>query len=311
MSGISPFAPGKLHRRLHERRDTGTLGVPGDGWKPQHIRPQACGHAYQIEQEPVAHLDWAAMQPHGQLRFYLGGSIEVDVAGRRITLTGGDLLSLPLPVRDVRLRIRQLPLEYLWIQVTGEPATQLVADVVAELGLVQHLSVKGPTCRKLRSFVAKVQRAESADPFVWSSVTYDLLMTWWQEGCEAAETSRRAAGLTGDGSNRSPLPLAKATGTSLPTSSRVLDAPPKTVQEMADRLGYSRSHLSAVVSRTWHESPGQVLRRDRLQRAAEMLQRGETVKAAAAACGYASHQAFSRAYSKHFGHLPSVERRTR
>ncbi|MEM1010903.1 MAG: helix-turn-helix transcriptional regulator [Planctomycetota bacterium] len=253
------------------------------------------------------------MQALTQLRLLFGGSLLLRVDGVEHELTRGDILCLTLPLKNVRVIPKRLPLEYAWVQLTGDAANDLCRHVCGSYGIVHHVGPTGLTAKQLKRVVQQVVEDPKRDAFHWSGQAHAFLQAWWREAAVSARAWREAAGAVkaAAGKPALPLPDRRAAPVLIPKHSRVLDKPPRTVQEMADRLGYSRSHLSDTVSRTWKESPGAVLRRDRLQRAAEMLRQGESVKAAARACGYATHQAFSRAFRKHFGHLPSDERRRR
>ena len=78
----------------------------------------------------------------------------------------------------------------------------------------------------------------------------------------------------------------------------------------AHRLGIDRSTLFRRFSATYGCNPRTYLSQVRLNRARDLLRRGEsTVKAIAAACGYVDARAFSRAYGRQFGHPPSSEAR--
>jgi len=77
------------------------------------------------------------------------------------------------------------------------------------------------------------------------------------------------------------------------------------VDEMARDLGMSASHLRAKFRKVAGRSIGDFQRELRLQKAAEVLRKGgATVEQTAAACGWESPFAFSRAFSRHWGMPP-------
>ncbi len=264
---------------------------------------------------PAFHLDWAAMTSHVQMHLVLNGEIDLTIAGATSSSRSRQLLRRHPSAPRRPHGLAQAPARLCVGPGDGETGCLSgVRHHRRSWGHPEHLPYRSHGKVDAATRAKRSKTPGDMDAFDWSRRTYDFLMTWWREADEAAERSRDAAGLIEAAADRGELPRARgrvAVKAPLPLASRVLDAPPKTVQEMADRLGYSRSHLSEVVSRTWNESPGAVLRRDRLQRGAEWLRRGETVKAAAEAAGYATHQAFSRAYRKHFGQLPSTQSRGR
>ena len=294
------------HLALAAKRDTGTVIVACDGWRAPHFRVHSCGHAYQLDPERHDHFDWSAMRPLAQVRVVLRGTAVLSVGESSRTLGRGGTACLILPARDLRVHAAELPLEYLWVQLTGQPALGLLAEATREVGVAQQIDPAGPAVRSLRRLIrAAADDRVGRGAFEWSDLVYDVLSKWWREmlGAEA----RRAAAARGVAGRPLPDELARRPPDRLesPVSSAVLARSPRTVKELAARLGYSRSHLSGVISRSWHEPPGRVLRRDRMQLAAEMLAQGHSVTATARACGYASHQTFSRAFRRHFGHLPS------
>jgi transcriptional regulator GlxA family with amidase domain len=78
------------------------------------------------------------------------------------------------------------------------------------------------------------------------------------------------------------------------------------IADLADALHVSHATLGRRYSRLTGETPAAALRRRRLERARDLLSRGEgNVSEVAYAVGYASLAAFSNAYRQHFGHPPS------
>jgi AraC family transcriptional regulator len=87
-----------------------------------------------------------------------------------------------------------------------------------------------------------------------------------------------------------------------------LDAPARTAH-VAARLHISRSQLDRVVSAAAGEAPAQLQRRILLERAAfRLLERNLRVLEVALEAGYASHEAFTRAFRRAYGSTPSVWR---
>src|ERR1700722_11723931 len=78
---------------------------------------------------------------------------------------------------------------------------------------------------------------------------------------------------------------------------------------LAERAGLSPFHLHRVFSAVAGETPKQYTLRLRLGRAAAMLLTGEdSVLSVALACGFQSHEAFSRAFRRRFGMTPRAYR---
>ncbi len=84
-------------------------------------------------------------------------------------------------------------------------------------------------------------------------------------------------------------------------------ARPSGLADLANACGLSRSGLVAACRRQLATTPMAALAEARLHRARELLAGGgHTVKAVAAACGFASQFHFSRVYRARFGHPPSA-----
>ena len=87
---------------------------------------------------------------------------------------------------------------------------------------------------------------------------------------------------------------------------------PIRVPRLASAAGLSRFHLVRIFSRMTGETLEQFLRRMRLERAAYMLQNGsESILEISVDSGYQSPEAFSRAFRRAFGTVPSEYRRTK
>jgi AraC-like DNA-binding protein len=86
-------------------------------------------------------------------------------------------------------------------------------------------------------------------------------------------------------------------------------AAPWTVESLARASGVSRSVLADRFADMVGEPPMQYLARWRMQRASRLLLEGEPVAAVAAAIGYESEAAFSRAFKKLVGEAPGIWRR--
>jgi AraC family transcriptional regulator len=87
-----------------------------------------------------------------------------------------------------------------------------------------------------------------------------------------------------------------------------LDAPARTT-ELAARVHLSRSQLDRVVRAAGGEAAGHLQRRILLERAAfRLLERKLRVLEVALEAGYASHEAFTRAFRRAYGDAPSAWR---
>lgn len=86
---------------------------------------------------------------------------------------------------------------------------------------------------------------------------------------------------------------------------------PVNLKTLAARCGVSREHFIREFSRRFGESPGNLLRRLRLEHARSMLRASETpVEQVALSSGFASSHSFGRAFHQHFGYPPTSERKS-
>ena len=86
-----------------------------------------------------------------------------------------------------------------------------------------------------------------------------------------------------------------------------LDEPGADGRALADRAHFSRDHLDRLLAAATGESPVALRRRLLLERAAWQLRTGAaTLSEAAAAAGYSSLAAFSRAFARAYGEPPSA-----
>lgn len=86
-------------------------------------------------------------------------------------------------------------------------------------------------------------------------------------------------------------------------------AQPWTVERLARHVGVSRSVLADRFAEMVGETPMQYLALWRMQLASRRLLEGGAVAAVAAAVGYESEAAFSRAFKKLVGEAPATWRR--
>lgn len=81
------------------------------------------------------------------------------------------------------------------------------------------------------------------------------------------------------------------------------------IEALADLCGMSRSSFVALFEKVMHQAPGAYLREWRLARSAKLLRySGATIETISEQVGYASKEAFSRAFRKRFGKSPSTWR---
>lgn len=86
-------------------------------------------------------------------------------------------------------------------------------------------------------------------------------------------------------------------------------ADPLDVRRVAAHAGYSRFHFIRAFRAAYGETPGEYLRRRRMERAADLLGAGNlTVREVAELVGFTSLAAFSRRFKAHAGVAPTAYR---
>ncbi|MBA3708925.1 MAG: helix-turn-helix transcriptional regulator [Planctomycetes bacterium] len=83
-----------------------------------------------------------------------------------------------------------------------------------------------------------------------------------------------------------------------------------TLEEVAQAVGASASHLRRIFHQAFRRSPHAVLQSVRFDRAHELMRdRRLTLESVARSCGFSEASAFSRAYRTHHGHAPGSWRK--
>lgn len=83
-----------------------------------------------------------------------------------------------------------------------------------------------------------------------------------------------------------------------------------TLEAMAEQAGMSRTQFALTFKEIVGTTPGVYLSNWRLGIARAELEAGSPIKAVARMCGFSSAAAFSRAFSRRYGHAPKLERRS-
>ena len=216
------------------------------------------------------------------------GWLTVD-GGRAEPLSPGDVFAI-LPGERSRYREDpQRPWRYTWLGFDGAQAVALLHQAGLAGGARILHDVASPALWRLCDEAEAAYAAPSCSPFAPAAFALRICEALVPSGATAPAAdpavSLRAiidAGYDGD----------------------------LTVGGAAGRLGVDRSTLFRRFRASYGCGPRAYLQRVRLDRARELLRRGEgTVTAVAATCGYDDHRAFARAYKARFGLNPSVDLR--
>ncbi len=207
--------------------------------------------------------------------------------GERSLGPGDAFLILP----GERARYREdprRPWRYTWLGLAGDGAVELL-QAAGFVGTTRVLrAVATPALWQLCDEAEAAFTAATGSPFQAPAFAWRI--------AEALIANHRKAGIAADPAAALRLLIDSGYDGSI------------SIATAARRLGIDRSTLFRRFSASYGCNPRTYLAQVRLNRARDLLRRGEsTVKVIAIACGYLDARAFSRAYSRQFGHLPSAE----
>ncbi len=160
-----------------------------------------------------------------------------------------------------------------------------------EFGSVVAMPVRSEGARLHDEALRRHRRAEFRDRFEESEFVYRLLVAIYRDQVKA--TRQHDPIEYGYHLMRDQLRL------------------PMAVKELAQSCGVTREHFVREFSRRYGVSPGARWRHLKLERARDMLRTTElSVEEISVACGFASSNAFCRAFRHHYGDSPGRARRT-
>ncbi len=181
--------------------------------------------------------------------------------------------------------------EFVVICLFGPASLRVCGQIEKHLGPVFDLPANGRAAPALEAFVHdNLSEASMGDPFEVAARTYPLLLALQYDA------SRMLAGAR---------PRPDFVDRAVAYCQAHLDENP-TVEALASVVDCSVFHFSREFKRYLDVSPGAYVLQLRLQKAERLLQMERlSIGEVAQRCQFASTSAFSRAFSKQFGHPPS------
>lgn len=256
-----------------------------------HFMPRHCGFSRNRGPD-VMHESLSALSDQAIWRYVTRGTAIWEWGERRVEVPAGTVLATRQPSGG-RLRLPDGAVETIWITVQGAPALAYFDRITQRFGAIHALAPASEAVRRAEEMVRAARRNTPQSPFAWSERTFGWMTAWHRQLEE----------------QRAPLVQVMRIP---PEESRRLLTAARSVKSFAAQVGYSQSHLTRVMARTWRETPGKVFRRVRLEEAARRLRdEAKSVAAVAASAGYSSVPAFITAFKGKFGETPAAYRRSR
>jgi AraC-like DNA-binding protein len=277
----------KEHVAEYGPKFTGDLVIQADSWDGPHFRPYQCGFNDFRSSPPPHAMFMDAMEPQGCWEYVLSGTTYYRIGSERHRVETGEALVTRRPDPGWMLRpVKDVPVQTLWITVTGEPALRMFDFLHQKFGQIQRFPMDSEVVRLLRRLVQVAQRKPHDSALVWSERTFRWMNAWWQCAVENRQPK-----------DRSVLDAIEP--------SRLISYAPRSVKNFATEMGYSRAYLTRKLSQQWLRPPGRVLREVRLQDAASLLRTTRmSIAEVAAKVGYATSASFCRAFSRQYKQSP-------
>jgi AraC-like DNA-binding protein len=244
-----------------------------------HNRETSAAYHNDGRQEPSSYAVW---------QYSLSGRGRLDLRDRSWDLRPGSLLILGVPgPHAYYLPADSDHWEFVFLVLIGREAIRITRMVEQRLGPVLSSAGKPKTLALLYEILEKLFSGEIHNPFINSSYTYRLCMTFLEES-------------GGDEENRG--------GRSFDVLKAFLRDNLRrdiSVEEMAEIMGLSRSHLTRLFSREMGMSPRMYLEDLRLKTAMGILfEEKASIKETAARCGISDVNYFCRLFKKRYGISP-------
>jgi AraC family transcriptional regulator len=273
-----PLEPGRFYGVNRRERHVGELILSDTHYRPaQHVPPHLHQRTY--------------------FAYLIGGGYSEQLGQRSVT---PQPLSLAFrqprevqhgEISDRGARLFHVELPDTWIDRVREHGT--IPDVVLD----HH---RGPMLALARTIYREFREPDAASPIMIEGVVLEML--------GALLRSRTASGAGGKAANRTSAGTSWIARARDILHARALSAP--TLAEVAADVGVAPVRLARAFRRTYGESPGDYVRRERIRIACERLATGEVALAALAAeLGFYDQSHFTRVFCSQVGITPGAWQR--
>lgn len=232
-----------------------------------------------------------AVEPQYLVCLIEQGAITYENQSVTRKLKAGSLYFVPQPSQTVTsLAKNDTSSDYYWVLFKGRMAIDCFSYLTRRFGFIHENLDLAETQPCFELLFEKIKNVSSKHEV--SIYGYELFHGIWE--------------LIASNHQGIDLDLEQA-----PSASTLLGLDCMTFKDYANKLGYSPSHLSRELKKSWGKSPGKTLRNMRLDEAARLLKStnmsaydiGQKV-------GYNSASSFNRAFSIRFGKTPMKYRKT-
>ncbi len=230
-----------------------------------------------------------AEKNHFLFQYTLSGCGRLRLGEKTYSLPAGRAMLLTIPDDNEYYVDPQVgEWEFVYIMVQGHGLEPVWKEAIRTLGATPRLRRNDPLLQLLYRQIEQAEKGEIKDNFEASRVAYDFTM----------ELARTAAGIT----TEAYPPLVVQVLERLSRDYATLQG----VEQLADELSVSKSHLIRVFTKATGLSPGKYLLHIRMRQAVVLLQNPElTLDEIAARLGYDNGNYFSKVFVGYFHIRPS------
>lgn len=268
-----------------------TISLPR-GRRRLHAMPTSAGY----ERRANETYDWDGRRrgqtPFTVLQHTISGTGRLRYESRNYRLQKGDSLLVLVPHNHRYWLARNESWEYFWISMNGEEALRIHKLILSASGPV--LRLQPATIDHLADCSLRLIKG-AASPGMASAIAYEAAMALYDDVFGSH-------GFVDDKSAMQPV---------IDYIDANLDKP-LPVADLVQISGLSRAHFSRCFAESEGMPPAEFVQNQRLQRAAKLLTRADSllVKEVAILCGFEEANYFSKVFRRAYGSAPSQFRTT-
>jgi len=257
-----------------------------DSWDASHIRPTKLGidHGL-IKKKHREHMESGSVYEAISWQYVISGSMTLMLEAGPIIVREGQCVLIVAGSRgQVLYHPSRVPLERIWMSIRGTLCMAYANLLLQRFGVIQNIGIDARSVQLAKQLVEQARAVTAHPAAYWSEQVFHFFNCWWADA--ASQDRQLKVAIT----SSKPHLLSNSIGS---------------FTKFAQRLGYSRSHLTTVLKDHWQDTPGKLIRQSRLERAAELLRTTRrSIADIAVEVGYANHQSFGRAFARQYAKTP-------